>query len=90
MQVLILTATFEAIIFYIGFILSLSSFLTVLGVFVLRRRYPNLHGRYRTWAYPVTPFLFLAVTGRMLYYVVRERPVESLAGVATLAVGAGI
>ncbi len=90
-QVVILTATFKAIIFYIGFILSLSSFLTVLGVFVLRRRFPELlRGRYRTWGYPVTPLLYLAVTAWMLCYVVREQPVESLAGVATLAVGAGI
>jgi len=89
-QILILTATFEAIIFYIGFILSLSSFLAVLGVFVLRRRFPELRGRYRTWGYPVTPLIYLGVTAWMLYFVVRERPVESLAGVATLAVGAAI
>ncbi|MCP4899593.1 MAG: amino acid permease [bacterium] len=89
-QVLILTATFEAIIFYIGFILSLSSFLAVLGVFVLRRRFPELRGSYRTWGYPVTPLIYLGVTSWMLYFVVRERPMESLAGVATLAVGAAV
>ncbi len=86
-QILILTASFEAIIFYIGFILSLSSFLAVFGVFVMRRRFPDLRGRYRTWGYPVTPLIYLGVTAWMLYFVVRERPLESLAGVATLAVG---
>ncbi|MCP4591831.1 MAG: APC family permease, partial [bacterium] len=89
-QILILTATFEAIIFYIGFILSLSSFLAVLGVFVMRRRFPELRGSYRTWGYPVTPLIYLSVTSWMLYFVVRERPMESLAGVATLVVGAAI
>ena len=89
-QILILTATFEAIIFYIGFILSLSSFLAVFGVFVLRYRFPELRGRYRTWGYPVTPLIYLGVTSWMLYFVVRERPMESLAGVATLAVGAAV
>jgi len=84
---LILTAQFEAVIYYIGFILSLSSFLTVLGVFVLRFKQPNLERPYKTWGYPVTPLFYLIITGWMLYYVVDERPEESLAGLATLLVG---
>ena len=69
---------------------GVGTILAVLGVFVLRRRFPELRGRYRTWGYPVTPLIYLGVTAWMLYFVVRERPVESLAGVATLAVGAGV
>ena len=57
---LIVTSTFDAIVNYIGFILSLSAFLTVLGVFVLRIGQPNLPRPYRVWGYPVTPIIFLA------------------------------
>jgi APA family basic amino acid/polyamine antiporter len=84
---LIVTSTFDAIVNYIGFILSLSAFLTVAGVFVLRITEPHLPRPYRVWGYPVTPLVFLAVTGWMMFFVVRQRPMVLLAGAATLAVG---
>ena len=83
----ILTSTFDAIINYIGVILSLSSLLTVFGVFVLRFKQPNLERPYKTWGYPVTPIIFLSVVGWMIFFVVKGRPVVALAGVATLVVG---
>ncbi len=84
---LIVTSTFDAIVNYIGFILSLSAFMTVAGVFVLRRAEPQLPRPYRVWGYPVTPLIFLAVTGWMMFFVVRQRPMVLVAGAATLAVG---
>ena len=84
---LILTSTFDAIVNYIGFILSLSAFLTVAGVFVLRITDPQLPRPYRVWGYPVTPLVFLAVTGWMMFFVVRQRPMVLVAGAATLAIG---
>lgn len=53
---LVLTSKFEQIITYIGFILSLSTFSTVLGVFVLRWKKPDLERPYKTWGYPFTRF----------------------------------
>jgi basic amino acid/polyamine antiporter, APA family len=84
---LIVTSSFDAIVNYIGFILSASTFLTVAGVFVLRFTEPGLPRPYRVWGYPITPMIFLAVTGWMMYFVVRQRPMVLLAGAATLAVG---
>jgi basic amino acid/polyamine antiporter, APA family len=84
---LVLTASFEAIISYLGFTLALSTFLTVLGVMVHRRRQPGAPRPYRTWGYPVTPLFFLGVTGWMLAYLIRFRPAESIAGLVTLAIG---
>jgi APA family basic amino acid/polyamine antiporter len=87
---LILTSTFEQVITYLGFTLAMSTFLAVLGVFVHRARDPDAARPYRTWAYPVTPLVFLSITGWMLVYLLRHRPFESLAGVATLALGLGV
>ena len=72
---------------YIQFSLILWSFLAVLGVVVLRRTRPELPRPYRTWGYPVTPIIFLAVALFMMIYLVVERPVQSLAGLATLLAG---
>ena len=75
---------------YAGFILSLFTFLTVLGLFVLRLRRPELPRPYRAWGYPVTPLIFLALSGWTLLFILRDKPLESLYGLATLAVGAGV
>lgn len=85
--VLVATASFDALIGYIGLTLSLFAALTVLGVIVLRWRAPALARPYRTWGYPVTP---LAFGGLMLFIVVRsfgERPGVGLAGLGTIALG---
>jgi APA family basic amino acid/polyamine antiporter len=69
---LLLTATFQTAVNYIQFSLTLCSALTVLGVFVLRWRRPNLPRPYRTWGYPVTPIIFLAISGWMLVHMLTE------------------
>jgi APA family basic amino acid/polyamine antiporter len=85
--VLVITSTFEAVITYLGFTLTLSSFLTVLGVFVHRIRFPEVPRPYKTWGYPVTPLIFLAISLWMLIYIFLGKPVESLAGLTTIALG---
>ena len=84
---MLLTATFERIITFLGFTLALSTLLTVGGVFVLRFRQPDLHRPYRTWGYPFTPLIFLAINGWMLAFILWNKPLESLAGLGTLLLG---
>lgn len=84
---LMLTQSFEWVLDYIQFALTFSSFLTVLGVIVLRYRQPDLPRPYKAWAYPVTPFIFLAVTLFVLYYLATERPQQSLYSLYTILAG---
>ena len=74
------------------FILGIWPFyvLTVAAVFVLRRRRPDLPRPYRAWGYPVTPLVFLSVTAFMMYYLVTQRPVQSLIGVLIMASGLAV
>lgn len=88
--IMILTQSFETVLNYIQFAITLSSFLAVLGVMVLRRTKPDLERPYRTWGYPVTPVIFLVVTAFMMLYLLLERPAESFAGLATLIAGLAI
>jgi APA family basic amino acid/polyamine antiporter len=86
---LILTTTFQKVVNYVQFSLALCSTLTVLGVFVLRWRRPELPRPYRTWGYPVTPLIFLIVSLWMLWHLL-EIPATrtpSLWGLATAALG---
>jgi APA family basic amino acid/polyamine antiporter len=86
-MLLLLTNSFEGVLDFIQFSLTFCSFLTVLGVIVLRYTQPDLPRPYRTIGYPVTPLVFLAVTLFVMYYLLVERPVQSLAGFATMVAG---
>jgi APA family basic amino acid/polyamine antiporter len=83
----ILTSSFESILVFAGFTLALNSFATVLGVFVLRWRQPDLLRPYRTFAYPLTPLIYLALTGWTLTFVLINKPVEGLFGLGIISAG---
>ncbi|MEB3831664.1 APC family permease [Phormidium sp. CCY1219] len=85
--VLTITSTFEAVIAFLGFTLTLSSFLTVLGVFVSRIKYPDIPRPYKTWGYPITPLIFLGISLWILVFLFMGKPQESLAGLAIIGLG---
>lgn len=87
---LLATSTFEAILVYALFAILACSFLTVLGVIVLRIRRPDLARPFRCWGYPLTPLIFLALNLFAMAYTAKEKPAHALAGCATLAVGIGL
>jgi APA family basic amino acid/polyamine antiporter len=86
-NLLLLTQSFEAVLDFIQFSLTFCSFFAVLGVIKMRITHPNMARPYRAWGYPVTPFIFLSVTLFMMYYLVVNRPLQSLAGVAMMCAG---
>ncbi|MBH80811.1 MAG: amino acid permease [Gammaproteobacteria bacterium] len=83
----VLSASFERILLFTGFTLSVSAFVTVLGLFVLRVRQPDLARPYRVLGYPFTPLVFLLVTGWTMTFILLQRPVEGLWGIAIIAAG---
>jgi APA family basic amino acid/polyamine antiporter len=84
--VAVLSATFEALLLYIGLLLGLSTILAVAAVFVLRRRLP--HGAaFRTRLHPWAPLAYLGLSIWMTVHAAVARPRESLAGLLTLVAG---
>jgi APA family basic amino acid/polyamine antiporter len=79
-SLLLLTQSFEAVLEFVQFGLIACSFLTVLGLIKLRITRPDLPRPCRTWGYPFTPLIFLAVTLFMMAYLIVERPLQALAG----------
>ena len=84
---LIVTSTFEKVLVYVQFGLSLFSFLTVIGLIVLRVREPALNRPFRVPFHPLPALIFLAISGWMLWHIFAGKPRESLAGLATLGAG---
>ncbi|MCY3704436.1 MAG: amino acid permease [Gammaproteobacteria bacterium] len=83
----IFSASFEAILVFSGFTLGLNSLLAVAGIFVLRRREPELERPYRAWGYPVTPLVYLALTSWTLAFILVDRPAQGLIGLGLIAAG---
>jgi APA family basic amino acid/polyamine antiporter len=86
-NLLLLTASFESVVQYTQFSLLLCSLFTVVGVIVLRVTRPKIARPYRVWAYPLPPIIFAAITLWMMFYLLRWKTVESLAGLATALAG---
>jgi basic amino acid/polyamine antiporter, APA family len=85
---LLWTSTFEKVLTFTGFTLALFTTLTVIGVFVLRRRkFAGSTYAYKTTGYPVTPVIFLCLNIWMIVFLLKERPAESFAGLGVLAAG---
>jgi APA family basic amino acid/polyamine antiporter len=85
--VMLTTSSFDALLTYTGFTLTLGLALTVVGLFVLRWREPELARPYRVTGYPLVPAVYAALSAWMTIGAVIERPVVAGWGAATVALG---
>ena len=86
----IYTSTFDQVLVYASILLVTISTLAVAGVYVLRYTKPDLPRPYRTWGYPYTPAVFLAVNLWMLAFTLTNRTFESLVGLGILVAGLAV
>jgi basic amino acid/polyamine antiporter, APA family len=86
-SVLIATGTYEYLIDYALFAIWLFYAITVAGLFVLRRKFPDLERPYRMWGYPVTPALFVLAAAWFVVNTAIERPWPSLTALGLIALG---
>ena len=85
---LTLTGTYSDLLTLTAFSSLLFNVLTVVGLFVLRKRRPGLPRPYRAWGYPVVPLLFVAVAAFFLAYMPVADPRNT--GLGLLLTAAGI
>ncbi|PHR63219.1 MAG: amino acid permease [Robiginitomaculum sp.] len=83
----ILTSSFEQILVFSGALLALNSFFTVLGLLVLRWKQPGLVRPFRVPFFPLTPLVYLTLTGFTLTFVAISRPLEALGALLIVSTG---
>jgi len=83
----IITSSFEFIVVFAGAVLALNSLLAVLGVFILRVKEPDLARPYKTWGYPLTPLIYIALTAFTLVFVIKTNPTKALFALVIISVG---
>jgi APA family basic amino acid/polyamine antiporter len=86
-SLLIGSGTFEQLVVYSGFALTLFGGLAVGAVIVLRWRAPDLARPYRVPLYPLVPLFYLGMSVLILGYTILERPLESLLATGTVLSG---
>jgi basic amino acid/polyamine antiporter, APA family len=80
--------TFRQILSYFIFVTVLFVALTVVALFVLRRRArASAPPAFRTPGYPVTPVVFLVLVAVLLLLLVGHDPAQALLGVAIVGLG---
>lgn len=83
--VLVLSATFEQLLTYVGFLLSIFSALTVSGALVLRWKDPERKRPYRAPMLLLSATAFVGASVWIVIVALRERPTASLHGLLTIA-----
>jgi len=84
---LTLTGKYSDLLTMTAFASLLFNVLTVIGLFVLRRKRPDLPRPYRVWGYPVVPAVFVAVALFFLVYMPVADPRNTGLGLLLTAAG---
>jgi APA family basic amino acid/polyamine antiporter len=84
---LTLTGTYSDLLTLTAFSSLLFNVLTIVGLFVLRHRQPDLPRPYRVWAYPVVPLLYILVALFFLAYMPVADPRNTGLGLLLTAAG---
>lgn len=71
-MVFVMLSNLKDIMNLAGAILAFNSFLAIAGLIVLRFKEPDLKRSYKVPFYPLTPILYLTITGTMLVFVVQK------------------
>jgi APA family basic amino acid/polyamine antiporter len=86
-SILAASGSYEKLFSYVIFAAWIFYGMTVAGVLILRRKYPQRERPYRMWGYPVTPILFAAVSFWFVGNTLVTTPGPSLVGLAIIATG---
>jgi APA family basic amino acid/polyamine antiporter len=86
-SVLALSGTYSDLLDYVIFAAMLFYVLTIVGIFVLRRRAPELERPYRAWGYPVVPALYVLAALTMMGVLLIYKPLYTWPGLGIVALG---
>jgi APA family basic amino acid/polyamine antiporter len=84
---IILSTAYDTLLIYVGFTLSLCAMATVMGLMRLRRLAPQMQRPYRTFGYPLVPWIFILGNLWIMLYTIHSRPLVGLAGLMTIGIG---
>ena len=85
--VLCLSGSYSQLLDYIMFAVLVFYILTIVGLFVLRFKWPNAARPYRALGYPVLPALYVAMAGWICIVLLRYKPQYTWPGLVLVLLG---
>jgi APA family basic amino acid/polyamine antiporter len=86
-SVLVLSGTFDQLTDMIIFAVFIFYGATSLGVFILRRRMPDVYRPYKVWGYPVVPAIFILFCIGLFFNTIITQPREAAIGMTLILAG---
>ncbi|MCX2740046.1 APC family permease [Pontibacter anaerobius] len=84
---LCLSGTFNDLLDYVVFAVMLFYILTIVGIFVLRKKRPNLPRPYKAFGYPVLPALYVLLSSAICIILLIDKPKFTWPGLIIVALG---
>ena len=85
--VLVILGTFNKLLFFTGALVWLFFALTAAGLFILRRKFPDIERPYRIWGYPFTPAIFMLVCVALFVNTILHYAFQSVVGLCIAIAG---
>ena len=89
-SLLCLSGTYGKLLDYTVFTILIFYFLTILGVFILRKKQPNVERPYKAFGYPIIPFVYLVFAFLMCVNLLINKTFTSLAGLIIVGLGVAV
>ena len=86
-SVLCLSGKYGDLLDYIVFVVLIFYILTIGGIFVLRRKRPDLPRPYKAFGYPVVPVLYILLAAFICVLLLKVKTTACLIGIGIVAVG---
>lgn len=84
---LCLSGSYNDLLTMISFVVVIFYALTILGIFILRRKRPDLERPYKAFGYPVLPLIYILLGLTFCIFLAKAEPVYSLWGLAIVLAG---
>jgi APA family basic amino acid/polyamine antiporter len=86
-SILVMSGTFDQLTDMIIFAVFIFYGATALGVFILRRRMPDVNRPYKVWGYPFVPAIFILFCIGLFFNTIITRPREAAIGMILILSG---
>jgi basic amino acid/polyamine antiporter, APA family len=84
---LCLSGTYGQLLDYVVFTVLIFYILTIIGVFILRKKKPDAERPYKTFGYPVLPLLYIVLASIISVILLIEKPEFTIRGLVIVLVG---
>jgi len=86
-SLLCLSGTYSNLLDYVVFAVLIFYVLTIAGIFVLRKKQPDVERPYKTFGYPIVPVIYMAAASLVMFVLLIYKPAYTWPGLIIVIIG---